>query len=88
MASGGDGGSTNHGAMLTGFQHGLVVFHVQIFALLALEKLIDIGHDRRNLADDENISAETEYLLRDVAIDSIHKGNHGNYRSYTDHYPQ
>ena len=74
--------------MLTGFQHGLVILHVEIFPFLALKKLIDIGHHRRHLADDEYISAQIEYLLRHVAIDSVHKGNHGDYRSYTDHNPQ
>jgi hypothetical protein len=41
---------------------------VDVFALLAFSKLIDVSNYVGLLGDDEDVGAEVEYLLRDVTL--------------------
>ena len=88
VPAGVDGRSPNHGAVLAGLEHRLVVLHGQVFALLAFEKLVNVGDDGSHFADDENISAQIEDLLRHVAVDSVDEGDHGDHGSHADHHAQ
>ena len=47
--------------------------------------LVTTGVD---FADDEDVGAEIEYLLRDVAVDAVDERHHGNHRGYADHHAE
>src|SRR6059058_5643047 len=47
--------SADQGAPFAALEHGLVVLHREVLALLTFEQLIDVGDYRRHPADDENI---------------------------------
>ena len=64
--------------MLAGVDYRLIIVHGEVFALLALQKLINVGYNRTDLADNKNVRAKPEDFLRDLAIDAIDEGHDGN----------
>src|SRR5712671_4067190 len=72
--------------MVAFLEDGLVIVHSQILALLAFEKLVDVGDDGTDFADDENVSAEIKYLLCHVSIDAVDKRNHSDDSRYANHH--
>src|SRR5436853_7933086 len=72
--------------MMAFLEDGLIVVHSQILALLAFEKLVDVGDDGTDFADDENVSAEIKDLLCHVSIDAVDKRNHSDDSRYANHH--
>ena len=72
-------------AVLAGFFHRFVVVHGDVFALLAIEEVIDVAGDRRDLEDDKDVGAEIEDLGRNVTVDAGYKRDDGNDRGNPDH---
>ena len=56
-----------------------------VFALQAVEVFVDVGNGVGGLVDDEDVGAEIEDLLCDVAVDAVHKGDDRDQRRHRDH---
>ena len=82
----------NHGtdvcAMTAGIGNRLIILHGQVFPLLALEEVVDVGDGRRNLENDENVGSQIEDFLGHVIVDPGDEGDHGNYGRYSDDYTE
>src|SRR2546427_1238252 len=63
VTAGIEGRRPEHHAMPAFLEDGLIVVHSQILALLAFEKLVDVGDDGTDFTDDENVSAQIKDLL-------------------------
>ena len=83
-----EGRRPEHHAMPAFLEDGLIVVHSQILALLAFEKLVDVGDDGTDFTDDENVSAQIKDLLCHVSIDAVDKGNHSDDGGYSNYHSE
>src|SRR5579862_2306836 len=66
-------------------QNRLVVIEGDVFALLAFQKLVNIGNDGCSLINDEHVGAEIEDFLRHVPIDTADKSDYSDHGCHADH---
>ena len=69
-------------------RYSLIVLHVEVFALFALQVVIHVGDGGGNFEDEENIRAQVEDLLRHVIVDAGDEGDHSDHGSHSDHYAE
>ena len=72
-------------AVLACLQDRPVILHVEVFALFAFQKVVNIGDGRGDFEDNEHVGAESEDPLGNVPVDAVHEGDYRNHRRHADY---